>query len=413
MCENISTDLIPETTPVVWVAPLLIAFNLLMQSLPASAVVSLRKWISSFKQLCWGSACSGCDGIAFVFLNLQQWSKSVLNVPVRVKHVFACENAKQKRRFIAKIWSPMALFGDSICLASMKAVNLLDQAARTIPVPWTLIYFAGFVCVSRSPLNPKAAMNVGCVRDKTSKTGISFDQIFGYVRNVMPWIFIHENVYGLDSKKDGLSDTGYIVQLYWLLGYCARWRRVQAQEWGSRIRRDRLYLIAFKGTARWEALNLCEHILESCCFTAEQAGLQLEHFTRCTTAEEDEVDSGSDVYDADEGDDKEPKDLTNWQTTTMNIYEELGEKYPPTLPPASNWLLKYPPCQQYEAWISAKVYAVPIPSEDPRTRYEGNYVDLHHNIRFYLPHIKEEGEWILQTHKLPTSNPWKDFLTST
>ena len=117
----------------------------------------------------------------------------------------------------------------------------------------------------------------------------------------------------------------------------------------------------------------------------------MEHVTSCTSAEEDEEDSGSDVYDADEGDDKEPKDLTNWQTTTMNIYEELGEKYPPTLPPAMNCMLKYPPCQQYEAWIFAKIYPLPIPFEGTRTRYEANYVDLHHNIRFYLPHVKEEA----------------------
>ena len=101
--------------------------------------------------------------------------------------------------------------------------------------------------MSRSPTNPNAHLNRGCVEAERGDTGKGFKAIMAYLTHASPPCVILENVTPLGEKNDdGDSDAAFILSDLRRIGYTSRVHTVMADEYGSLVPRARLYFVAMK-----------------------------------------------------------------------------------------------------------------------------------------------------------------------
>ncbi|CAK0835737.1 unnamed protein product [Prorocentrum cordatum] len=182
-----------------------------------------------------GTLCSGSDCIMVFFENLAEFAKSQYGVGLPVKQRFACESDDDKMSFILQFHSPEFVFGNTCGMAEQYSKDL--KAGSIVVTPGADI----------------AKEFVGCVADKTGKTGESFSEGYEHVKKYKPKMVFLENVAPLmeTPKGGGQSDAAYIATQMMEAGYVGKWFEVQAAGYGSFACRKRLYYVGFLDGPDW------------------------------------------------------------------------------------------------------------------------------------------------------------------
>ena len=193
------------------------------------------------------SACSGTDiGVICLEVVLAMIC-GLVGISARVAHVFACEKNPLKRAFLQSQFSPTKMFADAAQLGQRMAWCL--QMGKSVIVPWCFVFMAGFSCKSRSQASSTASTNVNCIQrqDTSTETSATWEATLAYIRKALPIIVILENVRGLLSKIDAdtLSDAEYICECLRSLGYYAQLYKFDAECFGSRASRLRVYFVGW------------------------------------------------------------------------------------------------------------------------------------------------------------------------
>ena len=185
-------------------APIYKALKKWHENLPAPMLKSLLADVQSLAQslpsqsLSVGSACSGTDISTKVLETILMFWRRNFRIGMELVSQFVCEKDPNKQRFLLQNHSPQILVADSAHLGQGSVYNLITRA--TVVLPYTMLFTAGFTCVSRSPLSCHRKDNKGCVERGAEATGESFAQIFAYVQASRPSIVILENVVQLMEK---------------------------------------------------------------------------------------------------------------------------------------------------------------------------------------------------------------------
>ena len=146
-----------------------------------------------------GSACSGTDISTKVLETILMFWRRNFRIGMELVSQFVCEKKRSRQAtFLLQNHSPQIIVVDSAHLGQGSVYNLITRA--TVVLPYTMLFTAGFACVSRSPLSCHRKDNKGCVERGAEATGESFAQIFAYVQASRPSIVILENVVQLMEK---------------------------------------------------------------------------------------------------------------------------------------------------------------------------------------------------------------------
>ncbi|NPC55187.1 DNA cytosine methyltransferase [Caenimonas soli] len=148
--------------------------------------------------------------------------------------------------------------------------NILEVTAAEIPD--ADVWCGGFPCQDVSV----ARGWLGRDGLKGKNTGL-FYPFAELVKQKMPTVVLMENVSGLLSSHDG-RDFAVILQTFQLLGYGVAWRIFNTRYFGAPQSRPRVYICAWKNSAR-SALNVLYE--PGCTTTPESARLGFLRPTRC------------------------------------------------------------------------------------------------------------------------------------
>ena len=194
-----------------------------------------------------GTICSGCDLMVKLIHELVCYWQAEFNVPIRVRHSFSCESNPKKQAFLRAEFKSTPLFANASELGSTMAVDISGSAPKRVPVETPALLVAGFSCKSRSPANPNSSAYKRAVQDGVGETGETFWMIAEYISVHKPLRVVLENVVELGAKPDGSesSDADFIVQWFAKKGYSAQWLVIDASDFGSAVRRNRRFLLAF------------------------------------------------------------------------------------------------------------------------------------------------------------------------
>ena len=185
-------------------APIYKALQKWHENLPAPMLQSLMADVQFLAQslpsqsLTVGSACSGTDISTKVLETILMFWRSNFRVTMELVSQFVCEKEPNKQRFLIENHSPQILVSDSAHLGQGSVYNLITRA--NVVLPYTMLFTAGFTCVSRSPLSRHRKDNKGCVEKGSEATGESFADNFAYVQASRPPIVILENIVQLMEK---------------------------------------------------------------------------------------------------------------------------------------------------------------------------------------------------------------------
>ena len=293
----------------------------------------LRAMLKELGTVVMSSACSGCD-IAFICCSkLFSYWKATLDVAVDLKHGFVCEKDPSKQKFLQD-QHEAALFEDVMDLVKARAVD--KKSGQVVWIPSCTIFTAGFSCKSRSSLNNKRSNFKSCLQLGMSEaeTSQTWEYTFGYIKEQRPPIAILENVTNLmekDSAKGEKSDAEFIETELQKAGYYVHMLRFDAETFGSRASRVRLYFLA------WEVgvdLTVHNELLQ-----ALHKSLQWlwEVHQACSTGpmpasdfmalQEDKCEDCDDAWLEERGGSKQQTDA-KWRTEHCQAFRDAGLEWP-------------------------------------------------------------------------------------
>ena len=106
---------------------------------------------------------------------MQEYWKQTFGLHFILRYKFTAESVSFKRAFGARHFVAEESFADVWDLVGQKGRNAEGQ---TVPVPSAVIVFAGFECDSISSLNRNRVDNLGCVKNKTGRTGTTPEVLY-------------------------------------------------------------------------------------------------------------------------------------------------------------------------------------------------------------------------------------------
>ena len=193
-----------------------------------------------------GTACSGTDLVTKlldvldkILMHDQGWSFAFTSE-------FAAESDEKKQAWIKHHHPSLRhLFGNSLHLSQHMAPCLLSGGETAI-IPYVHMFLSGFSCKSRSPMNGSRKRFRNCIQDAIPcETTETFEAAFSYIKSAIPVIAILENVKELlESHGKEASDAEHILGRFRAIGYWAASFVMSAEEFGSKARRVRLYILA-------------------------------------------------------------------------------------------------------------------------------------------------------------------------
>ena len=198
-----------------------------------------------------GTACSGVNVVQVVTNALREaWESEFNRPPPTITYMFHCDSAEGPQEFIKQEWEPDVVFKDIGDLKHETAECIIQKkAVRVKPLD---IFIAGFSCKGPSGLNSQRGKKKHSCQTGEGETGETWTGVEAFLRAHRPSIVLLENVKQLanaprDSNGNisGLSDSAHILQSLSEMGYCARSPKLEALDYGSLTKRERLYFIGF------------------------------------------------------------------------------------------------------------------------------------------------------------------------
>jgi DNA (cytosine-5)-methyltransferase 1 len=146
--------------------------------------------------------------------------------------LWQCEFAEYPRRVLAKHWPNAHRYTD------VRTMGVSED------VPYVDVICGGFPCQDISTAGKQAGLFGG------TRSGLFFE-LMRIVRLVRPRYVVLENVTALLSVDGGLA-MGAVVGALAESGYDAQWDCVPAAAVGAPHRRDRVFIVAYSGSPRWQ-----------------------------------------------------------------------------------------------------------------------------------------------------------------
>lgn len=214
--------------------------------------------LASGRTLLWASACSGSEGLHFVFSALEDVYKGT-PTPLTFAQSFACESSEQKRAWIMQVINggkpdiPSKCVFENICeISEMTALCAVHR--RRCPVPCVDVFVCGTSCKDISSLSLGSRTQSGPLAFEQESTPGGSAQTFrgflGYIHTQRPALVLFENVEKLAEETNGNSSGGgYSSNVDVLLaemagrGYEGQTFIVDAKEFGLPCRRRRIYVV--------------------------------------------------------------------------------------------------------------------------------------------------------------------------
>ena len=199
-----------------------------------------------------GSLCAGSGIERKAILKLQQFWAKEFDIDIAFTNKYAAESVKGKQQHLKLDCDCESLFGDVEDIKYVTAYDLKSRNNKTIPYVHGII--AGFPCVDRSPQNPRASNNLGCVAKGEGKTGGVFADIAAVISKNSPLLVILENVTSLKQTFSATgadtSDVTFIKDTLQRLGYVCFDNVVASTDYGSETARTRVYIVGIKADRR-------------------------------------------------------------------------------------------------------------------------------------------------------------------
>jgi len=260
----------------------------------------------------------------------RMWSED-FDTNVTVVEAFAAELDPNKRAFLRRNFPSMRkLFDDVQLLTNTTAYNHVTGGPD--PVPGCTMFACGFSCKSRSKLNPHSQTFIDCCQRGEGETRRTWDATFRYVKKAKPFWLLLENVKELDSTTSDMSDAAFILDEICAVGYSARWMLLEAQRFGSRCRRSRLYLVGVLCVPpnNQDEMNLALAEMESLMTSCYMEPYPFDMFI--ITNPEDIIDSTA-VVDASLWVDQIAHSDADLKFTVEHkaLYTDVGFTYPPVI----------------------------------------------------------------------------------
>ena len=190
------------------------------------------------------TACSGSDSSMVCFQELV--SQIFPRGQHMHRHVFSCENNKQKQDWIMENFPLVEHVFDDIC--SLGTGTAWDAKSRSWQfVPVCDLILAGFVCKSVSSENNDRKKFARCVSDATGQTGETFSGLLAYIHRCIPAAVVCENVEGLTKRNCGEEPQIHEVRRCLEdAGYLFHWQVVDSRDFGAPHRRRRVWMFALR-----------------------------------------------------------------------------------------------------------------------------------------------------------------------
>ena len=191
-----------------------------------------------------GTGCSGTDIWVGCWQGLVEMWNRQFGIKFELRHRVAAENVDFKAEWIQAHWAPDVLLAD---LSEMSQPMAHDWHGQQVPVPAVAFWSCGIECDSISGLSQQASSNRDCIQAATGRTGTTAQWHFDYVRVSRPVFWQIENVRNLcaKDKETGLSNLDVLVAKSNELGYFVWSKIMEANKYGVRQSRGRLYAVGF------------------------------------------------------------------------------------------------------------------------------------------------------------------------
>ena len=234
--------------------------------------------VASSVSLTWASACSGSEGAFYVMEALSRaysLCKETCGCSLSMKHLFSCENNKDKQRWIQAVLDcgplmPMSSPLEPACASSddgdgegeqfhlggciFQDIETLggDEAhciahGKLCPVPSCDLLVIGSSCKDFSKANPKKETQKLVFKQDSSLGGSAqtYHGFTSYVAAHSPGMVTYENVDGLEEQigATAQSNLDILMQTMKGLGYRGQPLRTDASSFGLPARRRRLYIL--------------------------------------------------------------------------------------------------------------------------------------------------------------------------
>ena len=294
---------------------------------------SVRRWPQG--AMVWGTSFSGSDILQKVFEHIGDLIKDQFGLDAQPMVRWACESDPKKREFLKQQHKNLeAIYASQVELSGLTAMNCLTGMSEVVPDVDG--FCAGFTCTSRSPANPAAHKNKGCVQAGHGKAGMAFADLKDFVIKKRPRVILLENVPALSQEgKDGsLSDSEFILAWLKEQRYYAESLIVRAEEHGSVVNRTRLFFLAFEVQAGSVHAEKIAHdtfeVVRSALKQSKQARQPIDSFFKGLPAD---VESVSYVN-------KKQKQRQDplFEDEHMELYTAAGMAWPPSLSTAPVYL---------------------------------------------------------------------------
>ena len=204
----------------------------------------LEKYRGMSQPISFGSLFAGSDGLSRLMPKIASKLSSIAGFEITCGVSYQAENDPLKQKWLMEQFPEVRhLFSDVASLSQPKALCL--KTGVYVRVPYVQGIIAGFSCKSVSKNNRNSHLNIGCVKAGTQETGETFQYTKDTIVAKKPIVVLLENVTELASGDED-SDAQWVVDTLRGMGYVARVIRVQAQDFGSLPRRDRLYFVGMR-----------------------------------------------------------------------------------------------------------------------------------------------------------------------
>ena len=206
----------------------------------------------------WASACSGSEGIHFVFKAMQAVYEDK-GCSTELRQAFACESAEEKRKWIHAIINSnrpkdswICIFCDATQLHGAKAKCWAHQ--RDCPVPSVDVFVVGSSCkdISRQNQNRTANKLIFLQQSSGGGSAQTFRGVLEYCGSHRPGLLLYENVAAMDDSTEesgGVSNMDILLAEMASRGYEGQQFLMDSTEFGLPARRRRYYVAFVKSIA--------------------------------------------------------------------------------------------------------------------------------------------------------------------
>lgn len=279
------------------------------------------------------TGCSGSDLLVLALRRLCDYWQTTYGADIVIDHMFSVENVDWKRNFIMQHVPPRYLFKD---MESMCADQVRDEITGSwVSVPVPHLWVCGIECDSVSSCSTLASSNRNCCADGTGATGSTSDACCSFVEKYKPLMICFENVKRLDSNNEqGVSNKAVIVKKLSDLDYEVCDMVLNAKNYGSAQRRNRIYVVAMRKLGRSSdvlkipmrirSMRIQHPELSSFLISDTDAGLRRWIAARHMKSAEGE---GGDITNKKQ---KKGSEKDNYMADHLEKYAELHIDWPPT-----------------------------------------------------------------------------------